>query len=249
MNPGTDSPAFLESNARETSTRPPFWQEVIALPLHFLLGTIGGTLLFMLLAGILGVACASIGFPVPEVGFLYNPLLWLGAVVLGPLVNRELRHRSACLVGIVGVLLLLAIMRSDISLYERSDHYRNLTHGHYWRYEFQQLFSPENRTCADRAPPCAHRAHTVQTAEDIYAPFCRIRPPGFRPPSQPQRPADGEPACGSGPIAEPTESFAGKGSEAGRRGKGREVGRFRQREKGLFERRLRHRAGANPLPF
>src|SRR5580704_9720815 len=54
MNPGTDSPAFLESNARETSTRPPFWQEVIALPLHFLRGTIGGTLLFMLLAGNLG---------------------------------------------------------------------------------------------------------------------------------------------------------------------------------------------------
>jgi len=149
MNPGTDSPAFLESNARETSTRRPFWQEVIALPLHFLLGTIGGTLLFMLLAGILGVACSSIGFPVPEVGFLYNPLLWSGAVVLGALVNRELRHRSACLVGIVGALLLLAIMRSDISLYERSDYYRNLTDGHYWRYEFQQLFSPENRTCAD----------------------------------------------------------------------------------------------------
>jgi hypothetical protein len=124
-------------------------EELIGLPLHFLIAVCGGTLLVIVSGGVMGRACSTIGFPFPDLGLIYNPIVWLVPVFLGIVTNRLMRHRSACLVGIVGALLIPMFMRSEISIIQHSEYMRNLTHGHYWRYEFQQLFSSDDRTCSD----------------------------------------------------------------------------------------------------
>jgi hypothetical protein len=117
-------------------------EELIGLLLHLCIAGIGGTLIVILSGEAISVLLSRVGVRVPDFNPIILLLFFLPVIFLGIVVNRSTRHRSACIVGFLGALFLLLVMRSDVSLYERSAYYGNLTHGHYWWYEFQVLFSP-----------------------------------------------------------------------------------------------------------
>jgi FtsH-binding integral membrane protein len=98
------------------------------------LGRMGGTLLPASLSRLL--------FDVP-----YSPLVWGAALLLGFLVNRRMQSRSACWVGVIGVLALVLLVRWDVSSLEKSEYYRNYTKGHYWEYERDRLFAIDPNKC------------------------------------------------------------------------------------------------------
>jgi hypothetical protein len=129
--------------------RATLWKEATSLSLHFLIATIGGMVLFTLFTvmayetfSILGIGLRG------RHAFVYDPFIWLPGLLLGLIVNRRMQNRSACLVGVVAGIFLIMVMRWDISTIEAVAFYRDKAAGHFWRYEFQQLFSPDDRTCA-----------------------------------------------------------------------------------------------------
>jgi hypothetical protein len=123
-----------------------FLKECLGFLLHFPVATIGGALAAFIIVALLWPVYVIFGARVGVLFNIYDPLLLLPAGALGFLINRRTNHRSACAVGALGAVLILLVMRSDASLYARSNYYHNLQ-GHYWRYEFEQLFSPEDRSC------------------------------------------------------------------------------------------------------
>jgi hypothetical protein len=122
--------------------------ELTGFVLHSLMAAIVGTIVALLSVGLFGGLGALLGFRSLTSTWPLNPLIWLSAGSLGFVANRSMQHRSACLVGILGVLTLIVAMHWDVSLYERSSYYRNVTGGHPWRYELSQLFSRDERVCA-----------------------------------------------------------------------------------------------------
>ena len=120
------------------------WME---FPVHFLAAAIGGTFLTVLLTLVAGTALAAIGIHVSAVSLTFNPFLWLTGLLLGYSMNRSRRHRSACLVGVLGVVLLFMLMLWDISGKKNSSYYSSRLGGHYWQYEYDHLLSPDDRNC------------------------------------------------------------------------------------------------------
>jgi hypothetical protein len=115
----------------------------LGLFLHVPLAMVVGTFLGLLLNfAFFGRIVAILGFPneISDAGF-YNPLLWIASLFLGLLINYSTQHRSAYWVAGVGVCYLLAVLFSDVSGYEGSEYYREVSSGHYLRYGFHVLFS------------------------------------------------------------------------------------------------------------
>jgi hypothetical protein len=127
----------------------PLGKELVGLLLHSLMAGIIGSFAAFSSFVIVGLLFSAIGFPLPSLGLVLNPLIWIPAGLVGFAANSSMQHRSACLVGVIGAIFLFLIMRSEVSLYERSGYYTNLAHGHYWRYAFQKFFSSDDRTCSD----------------------------------------------------------------------------------------------------
>jgi len=93
-----------------TPTKKPFHEELGGLFLHVPLAVFGGALAAIVLGGVLSIVFSSFGIRILSRGDIYNPFLWLPAVFLGLVANRLTRHRSACFVGAIGFLFLLAIV-------------------------------------------------------------------------------------------------------------------------------------------
>ena len=123
-------------------------RELAGLLLHVLLATAGVYIIFVAL----GASMASVWPGIRDVSFggeLYYLLVVLPSVFLGLFVNRIMRHRSASWVGAVASLFLLSILLSDVAMMKGSEYYQQLPQGHYWSYEFKQLFSPFDARCGD----------------------------------------------------------------------------------------------------
>lgn len=131
-------------------TRKPPHEEVLALVfLHVPIAILGTVLIAIVMGWPIIAIFSRLGMRRFDFAMPYNPLLWVSGVLLGLLVNRFARHRSACWVGAIALLLMFAVMVWDISIFKRSGYYGALTQGHYWKYEFGQLFSPDDATCSD----------------------------------------------------------------------------------------------------
>lgn len=79
----------------------------------------------------------------PDVG-CFNPLLWVGSLFVGALINYRTRHRSAYWVAAVGACYLLTvIVYYHTPLFAQSSVYQNAdSRGHSLRYGLYVLFSP-----------------------------------------------------------------------------------------------------------
>jgi hypothetical protein len=125
----------------------PFSREAFGLVAHFLVATIAGTFLCSVSLLFFSVLLSTLGIRIGRVSF-YDPFFWVPALLLGYLVARRLRHRSARLEGVLAGLLLLLLISFDVASMKRAPYYIGLTEGHYWDYEFRDLFLPNDRTCA-----------------------------------------------------------------------------------------------------
>ncbi len=105
--------------------------ELAGFIMHTLLVIFAGVPVIILLRIVLGGLFG-------QLGTAYNPVFWAPGVLLGFFVNRITRHRAAVWVGVVGLLGACAVMSWSVSGLQHSEYYRNLTQGHYWKYEFQE---------------------------------------------------------------------------------------------------------------
>jgi hypothetical protein len=123
----------------------PLLNELMELPVHFLTATIGGTFLSVLLTVGIGLALSPLRIRVPDLGPIFNPFVWLAGVFLGFSMNRSRRHRSACFVGVLGIVLLFLLMLWDVSVIKHSPGFSSRLGGHYWQYEYDHMLSPHNQ--------------------------------------------------------------------------------------------------------
>ncbi len=125
-------------------------EEVFALVVHVPVAIFGAVIFAIMLDWLASAIFPTVGIRrALSLGIVYNPFLWVFGMLLGLLVNRFTRHRSACWVGAVALLFMFAVMVWDISIFKRSGYYATLTHGHYWKYELGQLFSRNDASCSD----------------------------------------------------------------------------------------------------
>ena len=141
--------APLRIGFSDIKSEKPFYQELPFLLLHVVVALVGGILSVLLVGLLIGAILAGMGIRPPTPAVIYNPLVWLPGFLLGFGVNRIVRHRSAPYVVLVGVILLVGIMAWDVSILKHGGTYRGLRPGHYWAYEFRQLFSLTDKTCGD----------------------------------------------------------------------------------------------------
>jgi hypothetical protein len=125
--------------------RRPFRKELMELPVHFLTATILGTILSFLLAIGTAVALSPFKIRLPELAPIFDPFVWLAGLILGFLMNRFRRHRSACFVGALGMALFFLLMLWEVSLIKYSPGYSARIGGHYWQYEYDHMLSPHNK--------------------------------------------------------------------------------------------------------
>lgn len=123
----------------------PLRKELMELPVHFLTATIGGTFLSVLLTIGIGLALSPFRIRMPDLGPIFNRFVWLAGVFLGFSMNRSRRDRSACFVGVLGVVLVLLLMLWDVSVIKHSPGYSSRSGGHYWQYEYDHMLSPHNQ--------------------------------------------------------------------------------------------------------
>jgi hypothetical protein len=132
-----------------------FLEEIFGLALHFMLAT-AGIILICLVVGFCEFLFSektglSLGAGSSFFGTAYSPWFWIPAGLGGYFVNRSTRNCSACVVGLIAVLLLSVLLFRDVSSNRRSPYYSHLIneqyHGQYWQYEFEQLLSPSDANC------------------------------------------------------------------------------------------------------
>jgi hypothetical protein len=116
---------------------------MLGLFLHLPVATIGGVVLGLLLDGILLRPFFGLRHDF-HLAF-YNPLFWITAFVLGLLINRRTRHRSAYWCAAITTFCLILVIWSDLSGMRSSQYAQTATGGHFLRYELSVLFSPECR--------------------------------------------------------------------------------------------------------
>src|SRR5260370_8164497 len=94
-------------------------EEVLALVVHVPVAIFGAVIFAIMLDWLASAIFPTVGIRrAPSLGILYNPFLWVFGMLLGLLVNRFTRHRSACSVGAVPLLFLFPVIMSDISLFQ-----------------------------------------------------------------------------------------------------------------------------------
>ena len=79
----------------------------------------------------------------------YSPAFWVPGFLLGFVINKQMRNRSAQWIGPACVLLLLVCVVCDVWFFSHSSYFRAATKGHYLRYEYDQLFSLEDGDCSN----------------------------------------------------------------------------------------------------
>ena len=77
----------------------------------------------------------------------FGPSVWLAGFGLGFLINRKLRDRAACWVGIIGVLGLAILIICSYRGFETSAYYRQQTGDSYWAYLDESLFTSDSNKC------------------------------------------------------------------------------------------------------
>ena len=118
------------------------WME---FPIHFLTATIGGTCLYILLTIATGLAVHPLGIRLPDYTPIFDPFVWLAGLLLGAYLNRSRRHRSACFVGVLGVILLGLLMLREVLVIKHSPGFNRRIGGHYWEYAYDHMLSPHNK--------------------------------------------------------------------------------------------------------
>jgi hypothetical protein len=122
---------------------------------HGAMAAFASTILGLVLAVFLGGAAISV-FGVRSLVWRrllndvpYSPFLWGSGLLLGFLINRSMRDRSACWLGLFGARALVSVMAWDVSFLSRSEYYRRTTGGHFWNYEVGQLFALNSNVCGN----------------------------------------------------------------------------------------------------
>jgi len=110
-----------------------FW-----LALHVLIAMGVGTLLGLALYLLVDRIAGGLGFHHSGALGVFSPLLWIGSVLLGALINGRAHHRSACWSGVVGLCCLMMILLiyhtplfAPSSLYQNPSGDYSLSHGLY----------------------------------------------------------------------------------------------------------------------
>ena len=117
---------------------------------HSCVATIGGLVTgFVLLAALVPYGPApSHGLFLRLADSQYSPAFWAPAFIVGLAINDRMRDRSAQWVGTLFVSLLLMLFLQSVWFSSHSAYYRAQNGGHYWRYEYDELFSL-GENCAD----------------------------------------------------------------------------------------------------
>ena len=129
--------------------------EATSFVLHFILATVGAVFagfgVVFLVSFLREKTGISLDSGLSSFGTAYSPWFWIPAGLGGFFVNRAMRNRSACLVGVVTALLLCTIMSWDVTSHRRNPYYSHLINeqyrGRYWHYEIEQLLSPSDAKC------------------------------------------------------------------------------------------------------
>jgi FtsH-binding integral membrane protein len=130
-------------------------REIIGLLFHGAFAAFAGTIIGCILTSLFGSAIVWV-FDVRSSEWKrllgdvpYSPFIWGSGLLLGFLINRRMQDRSACWLGVFGVLVFLLLMAWDVSLLRHSVYYRGATGGHFWKYEVGQLFALNSNVCGN----------------------------------------------------------------------------------------------------
>lgn len=126
-------------------------EELLGFCLHTVLAMIGGFLfVVMIVPALLHAVCLVASINLHDVPGIFQrpfgPIFALADVLLGFLSNRHLRHRSAPYIGVLGLVWLTTAVVWDFMAFGHS----TIVAGHFWRYEFRQLFSPNCSDCLEQ---------------------------------------------------------------------------------------------------
>ena len=134
----------LQIGSNETaSTQRSTGEELIGFCLHVLLAMTGAFLLApVIVRVVLRFVCLVAGMNVHQIPGIFqraalSPISALTYVLFGFLLNRYLRHRSAPWIATIGVVWLGTALLWDFRGFGQSE----FIAGHFWRYEFNQLFT------------------------------------------------------------------------------------------------------------
>lgn len=116
---------------------------------HGFAATLGGPVIgLMLLLPFWNGAAHHQGFFVLLLaGSQYSPAFWGSGFLLGLVINDHMQNRSAQWVGPICVVLLLCGFLYDSWFLSHSTYFRVAAQGHFWRYEYDHLFSLDDRNC------------------------------------------------------------------------------------------------------
>jgi hypothetical protein len=117
-------------------------EELLGFCLHVLLAMTGAFLLApVIVQVVLRLVCLVAGVNLYQIPDIFqralSPISVLTYVLFGFLLNRYLRHRSAPWIVTIGVVWLGTALLWDFRGFGHSE----FIGGHFWRYEFNQLFT------------------------------------------------------------------------------------------------------------
>jgi hypothetical protein len=125
------------------------------LTTHIALAMVGSTAVGFILVILFSTLLRGVGIHGPALfdrlifDVPYGAFFWGTALLLGFVADREMQDRSACWVGLLGLVLLFLMMLGDVSGLERSQEYRSYRNGDSWQHEYDQLLSLDNGKCGD----------------------------------------------------------------------------------------------------
>jgi hypothetical protein len=122
-------------------------EEFIGFCLQFALAIGTGALLAPVISrSILVFVCFISGLSIHQVPPIFRevfgPFFWLSNVVMGLVMNRYARHRSALWIGVIGVVCIVVVLAWDYIGTGHSGYYRSLPGG-FWGNEFREMFTSE----------------------------------------------------------------------------------------------------------
>ncbi len=92
-----------------------------------------------------GACRPSSGDPSSRLHTDFRSVCLVSGSASGAYMNRSRRHRSACFVGVLGVILLGLLMLREVLVIKHSPGFNRRIGGHYWEYAYDQRLSPHNK--------------------------------------------------------------------------------------------------------
>ena len=141
--PSTDDMFSLTSSASGEDRSPSVQKRTALFVFHGLAATFPSFVIGFIAVGTMGSG------PAPHPGLfrqlatavIYALAFWGSAFLLGLVINDHMRNRSACWVGVVGVVSLVLFVLADAWSVRHYSYYANCVQGHYWKYEYSQFFA------------------------------------------------------------------------------------------------------------